>query len=1103
MTGDRVSAGLLTLAAQVPDGAVPDAPPAHALSASEIARRLSLPQPTAEQAAVIEAPLAPALVVAGAGSGKTETMANRIVWLLANGQVKVNEVLGLTFTRKAAGELAERVRTRIDQLHRAFGDRPGGTTTDVLAAPTISTYNAFASGIFREYARLIGREPDQTVITEASAWRLARQIVVASQDHRLVDVDKSVDVITGAVIGLSRALGDNDAWGDVEAVREFSTTFTELADLPLHDGGSRKRTPSKDLIKACQDVGCLPLLLDLAERFQAEKRRRGFVEFSDQVSLALEICRRAPRVAEEHRSRFRVVILDEYQDTSVVQTDLLARLFSDHPVMAVGDPNQSIYGWRGASAANLSRFRDDFAPARQAAGFALSTSWRNAGAVLDAANAIVAPLPTGRGVPVSTLRRSERAPDGEVSVVFTETVVEEADAVAGWLHHELERPNQHGGVRSAAMLCRSLKGIGVFTDALAARGVRFHVLGVAGLLEQPVIVDLVSALRVLHDPSAGSELIRLLTGARWRIGARDVKALRALARWLADRDHAQQRVSEDVRRRMFESAADDDGTSIVDALDFLQTAPETHGALADFSEQGLVRMREAARALTAMRRRPGLDLHDLVNLVVQDLQLDIEIAANEHSVLGQPSLDAFADQVSAFLAIDERGTLGEFLLWLDEAEKRENLSPRSEDPEPGTVQILTIHGSKGLEWDSVAVPRMVHDELPGTLRSKRGWTAFGELPYEFRGDRFELPDLAWRAVATQVDFESAYSAFGDGLDDRNAGEQRRLAYVAVTRARDALLATGSFWSTQRRPRAPGRFLHEIAQAVPRSCAGLPERSEHSENPLAEQQSRIPWPLDPLGTREKSVHAAAAAVLGADPDADTPWSRDIDLLIAERDRRARADEWVTVPHRVPASRFKDFVSNPQELATRMRRPVPERPFRQTRLGTLFHSWVENRVGMAGGQETLDAQVLEQDTDDVAQGTLLPVGIEELQALQRLQQTFESSEWAHLAPVDVEREINVVLGGQIIICKLDAVYLRDGRYQIVDWKTGRAPANDDEIDERQLQLALYRIAWSRWKGVPVDEIDAALYYVSENRVVRPERFYSEEELVRRWTAAMGSP
>ncbi|QPZ39659.1 ATP-dependent DNA helicase [Paramicrobacterium chengjingii] len=1054
-------------------------------SAREIAARLGLPNPTDEQVSVIEAPLEPALVVAGAGSGKTETMANRIVWLLANEHISVSQVLGLTFTRKAAGELASRVRERIAQLRGRDGH-----DDDVLESPTISTYNAFAAALFREHGRLIGREPDVTVISAASAWSLARDIVVSSDDDRLAHIDKSVDTITTAVVGVAHALSDNDALASIPDIGALCDEFTALAELPINDETSRKRKPDETLMAACSDVASLPVLLEHARRFHEVKRSRGFIEFSDQVALALQITRTIERVPDEYRERFHIVILDEYQDTSVVQTELLSRLFANHGVMAVGDPNQSIYGWRGASASNLARFGPDFGGRRA---FSLSTSWRNAHRVLDAANALVAPLPSLPDAPVTALAPSPVAPKGTVEIRYSETIDDEAEEVSAWLAEQLRDTG-----RSAALLCRSLKSVRPFTDALERRDVPYHVLGLAGLLEQPVVVDLVCTLRVLDDPTAGSELIRLLTGARWRLGPKDIAGLRQTARWLADRDLHQQRVPEETRRLLRESVADDDSASLVDALDFLVTAPDAHRALESISESGRARMRSCGEVIARLRRRSGLALSDLVSLVIQELGLDIEVAANAANALGRPSLESFSDQISAYLAVDERGALGPFLSWLAEAEKRENLSPRTEDPEPGTVQILTIHGAKGLEWDSVAVPRLVDGELPAKARNRRGWMAFGELPYVFRGDRFDLPELAWRSAVNQQDFVRANADFAEALERRSAEEQRRLAYVAVTRARDALLATGSFWSTQKRPRVPGAFLADIHRAIPSAIEQLPEGSDLDENPLAIDVPPLPWPRDPLGARRSAVLTAAQAVRDADSASNTPWDDEIALLLAERERKLTAGPSVELPSRVPASRFKDYVTNPDAVATALRRPMPEKPYRQTRLGTLFHSWVEERSGLSGGAETLDSAFFDDDADHA--GTLVPAEQAELDALAGLKRTFEASQWGNASPIDVEREINFVLADQIIICKLDAVYRTEDGYQIVDWKTGKPPRTASELEDRQLQLALYRAAYAQAEGVDPHTIDAVLYYVADDLIVRPDHVSSEDELRSRWESSL---
>ncbi|GGF26677.1 ATP-dependent DNA helicase [Subtercola lobariae] len=1059
------------------------------VSAIQIAAHLHLPTPTAQQQAVIEAPLGPSIVIAGAGSGKTETMANRVVWLLANKFVDITEVLGLTFTRKAAGELAQRIRSRIDQLAAA---NLTDAVFDPFDAPTVATYNSFANTIFRDNALLIGREGDSSILSEASAWQIARRLVTSSTDDRLLDLDRSLDTITEAVLTLSRAISENVV--DPADVSAMALDFLALELLPTGktgDAGGSRNAVVRDSAKM---VSALPVLVDLAEQFGREKIRRGFVEYSDQVALALAITERVSRVIGDYRQRYKVVLLDEYQDTSVVQTKLLARLFAGHPVMAVGDPHQSIYGWRGASAANLATFAADFTgnPAG-AAEFALSTSWRNPVHVLDAANTLVAPLNALSPVAVHRLESRPDAGRGTLDAVFLETVNDEAAAVAGWLADQLETPNAKGEKRSAAILCRSIKKIDAFTTALTERGVPFHVLGLGGLLEEPAVADLVSALRVIYYPSAESELVRLLAGARWRVGLRDIYALSQVASWLAARDHSFTRLNDDVKQRLRNSVDPDEGRSLVDALDFVAEAPAGHGMLADFTEAGLERLRAAGRQLAFLRTRTGLDLLDLANLVKQELLLDIEVRANERSYLGQASLDAFSEQISAFVAADSTAGLGMFLSWLEEAEKRDRLSPQSDEPEPGTVQILTIHGAKGLEWDTVVIPRLVEDELPGKPQSKQGWLGFGELPYEFRGDAAELPFLPWRTVSTQAEFAAAKAAYCEEIVDRFAEEQRRLIYVAVTRARESLLLSGSFWSTQLQPRRPGLFLRELAEHGLIEADALPDAPDNTENPLPATQLLVPWPLDPLGTRAGAVAQAAAAVRAADPAASTEWTHDIELLLAER-AAALAGEPPSIPIRVAASRFKDYVTDPAAVALQLRRPMPERPYRQTRLGTRFHSWVENRYKLIGGSEQLDASEIELDADT-------PDHSDEL-ALERLQETFETSQWAGIAPEEVEVEIHLVLGANIVVCKIDAVFKRGDRFQIVDWKTGRAPTDAADLEVKQLQLALYRLAYSKWRGIDPDLIDAVFYFVAVDEVITPERVYSDAELVELWAGSAGA-
>ncbi|MBF4462756.1 MULTISPECIES: ATP-dependent DNA helicase [unclassified Rathayibacter] len=1065
------------------------------IDALTIAERLGLRPPTPEQRAVIEAPLEPALVVAGAGSGKTETMANRVLWLLANGLAAPSEVLGLTFTRKAAAELGERIGRRIDQLALS-GLLPlpaGQSAPDPFDAATVSTYNAFANTIFRDNAALIGREGDATVLSEASAWHLARGVVADTADARILDVEAGIDRLTDLVVSLAHELADNLA--DPSEVAAFAEDFLRLGRLPRGGSGSGVY---RDLEKALHAVGSLPVLTALAERFQEAKAQRGFVEFSDQVALALRIVDGVPGVVDEHRARFRVILLDEYQDTSVLQTRLLARLFGGQGVMAVGDPHQSIYGWRGASAEGLGRFGVDFGLSRR---FSLSTSWRNGHGVLAAANTLVEPLAAGSRVAVDTLTAGPGASDHPIEITFPETIDDEADDVARWFAARLAESSEPP---SAAILFRVRSHMERFAAALARRGVRSHILGIGGLLRQPEIADLVSALTVIEDPAAGSELVRLLAGARWRLGVRDLKALRDLSSWLAARDHAHRLLPEEVRERMRASVTEGEGGSIVEALDFIASRRPgddgrlDHSALGEFSEEGLRRLREAGTLFARLRARSGLDLLDFVTLVEQELGLDIEVEANELRGDGRATLEAFREAVAGYLQTDDRGagtgsSLRGFLRWLVLADKRDGLAPRPEDPEPGTVQLLTIHGSKGLEWDLVAVPRMVEGELPGTpVEGFRGWVRLGALPYAFRGDSAELPDLAWWDCTTQKEVVDAIRAFGDTLRDRNESEERRLAYVAVTRARHRLLVSGSWWAGQSKPRRPGVFLRDLAEAG--TIPPLPEEPGHSENPLERAPRTFLWPHDPLGSRGERVRAAASRVREAAPALLGRRGDDVRLLLAERAVRLAGAGRPAVPTRIPASRFKDIVSAPEAVAAQLRRPMPERPYRQTRLGTTFHSWVENRFGIQGEAEAVDTFPDETDTAGDA--------VVEQEALTALIETFERSEWGARRPEAVEIEIHLQLAGHVVVCKLDAVYRIDGGFQIVDWKTGRAPQDAADLELKQFQLALYRLAFSRWRGVPLESVDAVFYFVADDLVLRPERFYSERELAESLSSATGS-
>lgn len=1032
-------------------------------SPDDIARALAEVQgqpvqpPTDEQRAVIEAPSAPTLVVAGAGSGKTHTMAQRVLWLVANEHALPDQVLGLTFTRKAARELQDRLDDQLVLLGRAGLVDP---TLVATSKPVVQTYNSFASSLFKEWGLLIGRDPESDVLTDPAAFILALRVARASDDLRLAQIG-SAAVVAQAVVQLAGELGDHHV--TTEALRRtgLARRFAGVADLPPRADAKRPLSQSalKDLARDAANVGALDALADLVDAFDEQKRRLGVVQFSDQVRFAMDALAAHPGAAEELRDRHRFVLLDEFQDTSVLQLRLLGTMFREQPVMAVGDPNQAIYGFRGASAGTLALFERHFGATAKAA---LSTSWRNDREILRIAGTVADELPVRPEVPVLPLQAREHAGPGVVAVRHLETVDDEARELAAWfVEHGLDEG------RTAALLVRT-HGQGIdLSNALRALGVRVSRTGGGGLLEEPAVVDLVAALRVLGRPEEGSALVRLLAGSRWRIGVADLMALQRAAGRMASAGLTDEQRSSDRSAVVPEASS-----SIVDALDALLESDGLEGA----TDEGVARMRDAAQLLRSLRRSAGMPLVDFVRLVERALRLDIEVDA--HSGRTAAALDAFAREVHAFATADEQGGLESLLVYLEAVEAGRGPDAPQLEAQPGTVQVMTMHASKGLEWDLVALPRLAAAQADP---SSKGWLDRARLPFPLRGDATMLPELD-HEQPTAHDYLDARGDFTAALKAHDESERDRLSYVAVTRARSALWLSGALWYGSGTMAArPTKLLLLAAEATGAPLLEQPERG--TPNPRSGTAATTVWPADPLGARRDAVERGAALVEDADPGAATPWDDAIRLLLDDRDAARLA-----LPTRIAASGFKDWAADPVAVARSIARPMPQEPFAATRLGTLFHSWVERRGSAIGLGDALDDDALDEEL----------VGID-ADRLERLKATFLASPYGTREVAETELEVHLPLAGTTVVCKLDAVY-RDGeRATVVDWKTGALPRDAADLESRQLQLALYRAAYAAHAGIDPELVDAELYFVEHDEVVRPPRIESLAELEQRWLAA----
>ncbi|WP_232541456.1 UvrD-helicase domain-containing protein [Nocardia bovistercoris] len=914
----------------------------------QVAEALGLPPPTEEQAAVIAAPAGPTLVVAGAGAGKTETMAARVVWMVANRLVAPDQVLGLTFTRKAAQQLTSRIRTRLARLSGSALLRELDPTGELRirlsgAEPEISTYHSYAGRLLTQHGLLLPVEPSSVLLTETQLWQVAHQ-VVRTWDGDL-ETDRTPVSVTEAVLALSGQLAEHLV--EPEQLAEAHIELEKLVHT-LPPGPRQRGGPSQALLGPVQVQRERVALLPLVRQLHAALRRRGALDFGAQMSLAARLAAEHPEVAAAERTRFRLVLLDEYQDTGHAQRILLAALFggaathdtapssidaTGHPVSrrvdaasrdaasrdaasrdaasrdaasrdaafrdavgaagrlavtAVGDPMQSIYGWRGASAANLPRFATDFpsAPGVPAPTLPLLTSWRNPPEALALANLVAEPLRRGAldrgGVTVDALRAKPGADSGVVAFALTETVVQERDWLAERIAAEWAARKADGAAPpTSAVLVRRNADAAPLAEALREQGLPVEIVGLGGLLATPEVADIVATLRLVAEPAAGSAAMRILTGARWRIGVTDIAALAKRARELSisrSADPETERIT--------------DAGTLARALREVAPEPAEQAGLADaiadpgpaqnYSESGFARIEVLGEELSALRERGGQPLTELVADVERTIGVGVETQARRAMAgtgAGREHLDAFAEVVAGYAA-DSGASLSGLLAFLAAAESVENgLEPGEVEVARDRVQVLTVHAAKGLEWEVVAVPHVAHGVFPSTTASGSWLGALAELPTALRGDRVQedsaegVPVLDLSDLADRSDLERAIKSHKQALDRRRMDEDRRLFYVAVTRTERVLLLSAHHWAeTGAKPKGPSDFLLEL-----KAAAESPDSPVHgavditrwddppppdAANPFTDNPPTAEWPRDPLGPRRPSVEAGAAMVRAA-------------------------------------------------------------------------------------------------------------------------------------------------------------------------------------------------------------------------------------------------
>ena len=1039
-----------------------------------------------EQWDVIRSPLEPAVVVAGAGSGKTTSMSARIAWLIGSQWVAPDAVLGLTFTTKAAAQLLGATRSSVRALESAgligsasladSGD-DDPDEDDPPGEPQVLTYNAFAARLLAEHGIRLGREPEATILTDGARHQLAYRVVCRSA-LPLGPLGASPVALTGELLALDDQLSELDI-DPAELVDHDDRLIAEL------DGHSSLQLIGRKLRDTADRRR---LLAQLVHEWRAEKQARDVIDFTDQTRLALALVRAYPEVVASLRARHRVVLLDEYQDTSIAQRRLLQAAFgAGHPVTAVGDPCQAIYGWRGASVDNIEQFPLHFPALRSgawapAARYTLSSNRRSGASILAVANDLSASL-RERHAGVRPLAPAAGKGSGEVRVGLFETSADEKRWIVEQISGERARIERTPG-RSwsdIAILASTGRDLAELDAMLRDRGVPTQLHGAAGLLRQPVVVDLRAVLEVLHNPIANPELVRILTGPRWRLGIRDLAALGVRAAELANAGHRHH--TADVVEALDEAVAGADPVETVSLSDALADPGDPDR----YSPEGLARISALAVEISELRRHVGEPITELIARIGAVTGLDVEVALARDPEQQMFAWASFLDLAAEFADLDGAGSLGAFLARLRDAERFDvdldvDLAKRED-----AVQLLTIHRAKGLEFPMVFVPSVAEGAFPGGAARGEWPTSASSVPWPLRDDCSD--DLASFPPPDESPRDKHHKAYREVLRDLQRADDERLAYVAMTRAEHVLVVTGHWWGpSQMRRRGPHRHLATVHASVGEGHGEVVMWQEAPDddatNPSPEARGReIPWPA-PLES-EPVIAAAAERVRAAmaqphplpgmpEPELGLSaeeramveqWDRDAELLLAEARELRSATVRVPLPASLSASAMIRALRDPERMAIDLARPMPQAPSPAARRGIAFHAWVESRYG----QQSLI------DPDDLPGASDADIMSDE--QLQELKAAFERSAFAGRVPVAVEEPFTLVVGGRVVRGRIDAVFEQNGRFDVIDWKTGSATSADP------YQLALYCVAWSQLRGVPLSDIDAGFLMVATGEVVRP--------------------
>jgi DNA helicase-2/ATP-dependent DNA helicase PcrA len=615
----------------------------------------------------------PLLVVAGAGTGKTQVVTRRIAWLIATGRAKPSEILALTFTDKAAEEM----QARVDRLV------PYGYTDTV-----ISTFHAFGDRVIREHALELGLPSEPRVLSRPET------VIFLSERLFRLDLDEYRPLgnptrFLAALASLFSRLKDEDVSPDAfaaHAARLAAEADSSRADDPAREARLETARRQAELAAAYA-------------RYQELLGEAGAIDFGDQVALALRLLREHPAARAELQARFRYVLVDEFQDVNRAQAELVALVAEPRRNIAVvGDDDQSIYRFRGAATGAIIDFLGRFQGARTVV---LRRNYRSRAGILDAAYRLIRfndpdRLEVQHGI-TKQLVAQRREPRGRrafatvpVRHVAFGTGSEEADWIAGEIAARIGKgasPGDH------AILVRANSDADAILRSLNVAAVPWRFSGISGLYARPEIRVLLSFLRVVGDPDSSVDVYGLAASDTYGLGGADLASLASRARR--------------TNRSLWETLAEVD-----DQPGLLRLHPETRTALARL-------VADLHRYIELGQQRPaGELLYDFLRASGSLARLmAAETAAAEEALSNVARFFEIVRAQSDLLADDRAVFLAPHLATLIDA--GDDPATADLDPEAEAVSVTTLHKAKGLEWPVVYLVGLVDGRFPARGRREQ------------------------------------------------------------------------------------------------------------------------------------------------------------------------------------------------------------------------------------------------------------------------------------------------------------------------------------------------------------------------------------------------